>query len=68
MRSGAVPLLPSQVGGPLGGRELSTDPGPWAGDWLTAGDADGRLYVPVHREPVTGVVLAEARPAVPRRW
>ncbi|WP_186831895.1 hypothetical protein [Streptomyces sp. ISID311] len=68
MRSGAVHRLPSPVGGPLGGRELSTDPGPWAGDWLTARDADGRLYVPVHREPATGVVLAEARPTVPRRW
>ena len=42
------------VGGPLGGRELSTTPGPWAGDWLTAGDADWGLYVPVYRGPVTG--------------
>lgn len=56
------------MGGPLGGRELSTDPGPSAGDWLTAADADWGLYVPVRREPVTGVVLAEVRPTVPRRW
>ncbi|MFE7790646.1 hypothetical protein [Streptomyces sp. NPDC057460] len=49
------------VGGPLGGRELSTTPRAWAGDWLTAGDADWGPYVPVHRDPVTGVVLAEIR-------
>ncbi|WFB11384.1 hypothetical protein LRS74_33425 [Streptomyces sp. LX-29] len=55
------------VGGPLGGRELSTTPGAWAGGWLTAGDADWGLYVPVHRVPVTGVVLAEIRATAPRR-
>ncbi|WP_330285387.1 hypothetical protein [Streptomyces sp. NBC_00576] len=55
------------VGGPLGGRELSTTPDPWAGGWLTAGDADWGLYVPVHRDLVTGVVLAEVRVTIPRR-
>ncbi|MFD3932655.1 hypothetical protein [Streptomyces sp. NPDC058614] len=55
------------VGGPLGGRELSTTPGPWAGDWLTAGDVDWGLYVPVHRDSVTGVVVAEIRATTPRR-
>ncbi|MFP8903391.1 hypothetical protein [Streptomyces atacamensis] len=54
------------VGGPLGGRELSI-PSPWAGGWLTAGDADWGLYVPVHHDPVTGVVLAEVRVTAPRR-
>ncbi|MFI2188729.1 hypothetical protein [Streptomyces sioyaensis] len=68
MRSGVVHLLPSPVDSLLGGRELSTDPGPWVGDCPTAGDADWGLYVPVHRGPVTGVVLAEVRPTVPRRW
>lgn len=37
-------------------------------EWLTAGDADWGLYVPVHSEPATGVILAEVRPTVPRRW
>ncbi|MEU0837340.1 hypothetical protein [Streptomyces sp. NPDC005969] len=55
------------VGGPLGGRELLTTPGAWAGDWLTAGDADWGLYVAVHRDPVTGVVLAEIQATAPRR-
>ncbi|UXY32379.1 hypothetical protein [Streptomyces sp. HUAS TT20] len=30
-------------------------------DWLTAGDADWGLYVSVHRDPATGIVLAEAQ-------
>lgn len=47
------------LGGPLAGGVL-TD-APWAGGWLTAGDADWGLYVPVHRDPATGVVLVEAR-------
>ncbi|WP_258049691.1 hypothetical protein [Streptomyces finlayi] len=29
--------------------------------------ADWGLYVPVHRDSVTGVVLAEARVTIPRR-
>lgn len=49
------------MGGPLAGRHLLTTPGLWVGSWLTAGDADWGLYVPVHRDPATGVVLAEAR-------
>ncbi|MEU8992896.1 hypothetical protein AB0C98_42070 [Streptomyces sp. NPDC048558] len=55
------------VGGPLAGRELETGSGPWAGGWLTAGDADWGLYVPVHRDPATGSVLAEVRVTIPRR-
>ncbi|NMI54973.1 hypothetical protein FNV62_50200 [Streptomyces sp. RLB3-17] len=55
------------VGGPLGGRELSTTLGAWDGDWLTAGDADRGLYLPVHHDPATGVVLAEIRATAPRR-
>ncbi|MFF7191135.1 hypothetical protein ACFZAR_39420 [Streptomyces sp. NPDC008222] len=47
------------LGGPLAGRVLATTDAPWAGGWLTAGDADWGLYVPVHRVPVTGIVLAE---------
>lgn len=46
------------LGGPLAGRVLTTTDAPWAGGWLTAGDADWGLYVPVHHDPVTGVVLA----------
>ncbi|EST20343.1 hypothetical protein N566_28235 [Streptomycetaceae bacterium MP113-05] len=55
------------AGGPLAGRELETTDAPWAGGWLTTGDADWGLYVPVHRDLVTGVVLAEVRVTVPRR-
>jgi hypothetical protein len=55
------------AGGPLAGRELETTDAPWAGGWLTAGDADWGLYVPVHCDPVTGVVLAEVRVTIPRR-
>ncbi|MFJ6565652.1 hypothetical protein ACIQMV_38615 [Streptomyces sp. NPDC091412] len=39
------------AGGPLAGRELETTDASWAGGWLTAGDADWGLYVPVHRDP-----------------
>ncbi|MFK4119925.1 hypothetical protein [Streptomyces longwoodensis] len=49
------------LGGPLAGRVLETTDTPWAGGWLTAGDADWGLYVAVHRYPATGIVLAEAR-------
>ncbi|MEU3963303.1 hypothetical protein AB0F42_26435 [Streptomyces buecherae] len=55
------------AGGPLAGIKLETTDAPWFGDWLTVGDADWALYVPVHRDPATGVVLAEVRVAVPRR-
>jgi hypothetical protein len=54
-------------GGPLAGRVLETTDALWAGGWLTAGDADWGLYVPVHRDAATGVVLAEARVTLPRR-
>lgn len=54
------------AGGPLAGRELETTDAPWFGGWLTTGDADWALYAPVHRDPVTGVVLAEVRVTVPR--
>ncbi|MER0443299.1 hypothetical protein ABR738_01665 [Streptomyces sp. Edi4] len=40
---------------------------PWAGGWFTDGDAGWGLYVPVHRDAVTGVVLAEVRVTIPRR-
>ncbi|KPI20059.1 hypothetical protein OV450_7769 [Actinobacteria bacterium OV450] len=53
--------------GPLAGRVLETTDAPWHGDWLTAGDAEWGLYVPVHRDPVTGIVLAEAQVTIPRR-
>ncbi|MEU6662093.1 hypothetical protein [Streptomyces sp. NPDC046821] len=49
------------VGGPLAGRVLETTDAPWSGDWLTAGDADWGLYVPVHRDPAAGTVLAEVQ-------
>lgn len=55
------------LGGPLAGRIFTTIDAPWAGGWLTAGDADGDLYVPVHCDVVTGVVLAEIRATAPRR-
>ncbi|WP_327321111.1 hypothetical protein OG735_00265 [Streptomyces sp. NBC_01210] len=54
------------LGGPLAGIELETADIPWAGGWLTAGDADWGLYVPVHRDPVTGIVLAEFPAATQR--
>ncbi|MEU2133180.1 hypothetical protein [Streptomyces sp. NPDC018352] len=46
---------------------LETTGAPRAGDWLAAGDADWGLYVPVHHDPATGMVLAEARVTNPRR-
>lgn len=55
------------LGGLLAGRVLETNDAPWTGDWLTAGEADWGRYVPVHREPVTGIVLAEAQVTIPRR-
>ncbi|WP_406729220.1 hypothetical protein WJ438_38245 [Streptomyces sp. GD-15H] len=55
------------LGGPLAGRVLKTTDAPWTGGWLTASDADWGLYVPVHRHPVTDVVLAEVRVTIPRR-
>ncbi|MGK4909474.1 hypothetical protein [Streptomyces albus] len=55
------------LGGPLGGRVLTTTGAPWAGGWLSAGGAGWGLYIPVHRDPTTGVVLAEARVTIPRR-
>jgi hypothetical protein len=35
--------------------------------WLTAGAADWGLYIPVYRDLVTGVVLAEDRATARRR-
>ncbi|WP_330242627.1 hypothetical protein [Streptomyces sp. NBC_00525] len=55
------------IGGPLAGRELETTDAPWSGDWFTVGDTAG-LYKPTHRDPATGVVLAEVWITIPRRW
>ncbi|MEV6741445.1 hypothetical protein AB0N14_32865 [Streptomyces sp. NPDC051104] len=55
------------LGGPLAGCGLSTTPNPWPGGWLTAGAVDWGLYVPVHRNTVTSIVLAEVRVTVLRR-
>ncbi|MFB8415299.1 hypothetical protein ACFC63_07260 [Streptomyces albidoflavus] len=55
------------AGGPLAGIELETTDAAWFGDWFPVGDTAG-LYVPVHRDPVTGVVLAEVRVTIPRPW
>ncbi|MEV8334449.1 hypothetical protein OG275_00125 [Streptomyces niveus] len=55
------------VGGPLAGRVLETTDTPWFGDWFMVGDTAG-LYVPFHRDPMTGVVLAEIRGTIPRSW
>ncbi|MYX48544.1 hypothetical protein [Streptomyces sp. SID8385] len=55
------------AGGPLAGIELKTTAARWSGGWFTVGDTAG-LYVPVHRGPVTDVVLAEVRVTIPRRW
>ncbi len=55
------------LGGPLAGRVLETNDAPWKGDWLTVGEADWGLYVPVHRDSATGIVLAEAQVTIPRR-
>ncbi|MET7685767.1 hypothetical protein [Streptomyces sp. NPDC005423] len=60
-------MIVQLLGGPLAGRVLATTDVPWGGGWLTAGDGDWGLYVPVHRDPVTGIVLAEIRATAPRR-
>lgn len=60
-------MIVRPVGGPPGGREPSTTPGPWDEGWLTVGDADRGLYPPVHHDPATGVVPAEIRATAPRR-
>ncbi|MFE1341558.1 hypothetical protein ACFW6K_28255 [Streptomyces sp. NPDC058733] len=60
-------MIARLLGGPLAGCALETADAPWAGGWLTVGDADWGLYVPVRRDPVTGVVLAEVRVTIPRR-
>ncbi|WP_328503629.1 hypothetical protein OG828_36960 [Streptomyces sp. NBC_00457] len=49
------------LGGPLAGRVLSTSPEPWPGGWLTADGVHWALYRPVHRDPVSGIVLAEVQ-------
>lgn len=49
------------VGGPLAGRVLSTSSESWPGDWLKVDGADWALYRPVHRDPASGVVLAEVQ-------
>lgn len=40
----------------------------WDGGGLPAGDSGWGLYVPVHRDLVTGVVLAEVRVTIPHCW
>ncbi|MFF7341986.1 hypothetical protein ACFZAT_32380 [Streptomyces sp. NPDC008163] len=52
---------------PFTGRVLETTDAPWFGDWFTVGDI-ASLYRPAHRDPVTGVVLAEIRVTIPRSW
>ncbi|MGW7261176.1 hypothetical protein [Streptomyces sp. NPDC054834] len=54
------------AGGPLAGIVLETTDA-WVGQWLTVGDADWGLYVPTHRDPAGGIVLAEIRATAPRR-
>ncbi|MFD5936477.1 hypothetical protein [Streptomyces sp. NPDC060333] len=51
----------------LAGLVLVTIRTPWAGGRPTVGEADWGLYVPVHHNPVTGMVLAKARVSIPRR-
>ncbi|MFD7479947.1 hypothetical protein ACFV8Z_49880 [Streptomyces sp. NPDC059837] len=58
-------MIVQLLGGPLAGRALKTTDAPWAGGWLTAGDADWGLYVPVYRDAAAGIVLAEARVTIP---
>ncbi|POG43192.1 hypothetical protein BV881_33240 [Streptomyces sp. ZL-24] len=53
------------VGGPLAQRELETTDAPRFGGWFAVG-AELALYVPVHRDAVTGVVVAEVRDTGPR--
>ncbi|MFE9783652.1 hypothetical protein ACFYPA_36605 [Streptomyces sp. NPDC005775] len=55
------------AGGPLAGRVLSTSSAPWFGGWFPVADADWALYLPTHRAPATGVVLAEFRETGQRR-
>ncbi|MEF9908623.1 hypothetical protein ACQSMD_33415 [Streptomyces flavovirens] len=54
------------VGGPLAGHVLTTSPVPWFGDWFAVGSGGWALYRPVHRDPATGVVLAEVRATAPQ--
>lgn len=53
------------TGGPLAGIELETADAPWFGNRFTVGDTAG-LYVPAHRDPATGTVLAEMRAVTSR--
>lgn len=54
--------------GPLAGRVLETADAAWTGGWFTAGgQGEWGLYAPVHRDPVTGIVLAEVQVSIPRR-
>ncbi|MFJ9149149.1 hypothetical protein ACIRP7_13975 [Streptomyces sp. NPDC102270] len=48
------------AGGPLAGRVLSTS-APWPGGWLKGDGADWALYLPTHRDPANGIVLAEVQ-------
>jgi len=54
-------VLVRLVGGPLGRRELRPTRAVGRA-WLVAGDAGWGVYIPAHREPVTGIALARARP------
>lgn len=55
------------MGGPLAGSELTTTDAPSHGGWFTVVDI-ASLYRPVHRDPVTGVVLAEVQVTILHRW
>lgn len=61
---GGTAVIVRLLGG-LAGIELETTDA-WVGQWLAASDADWGLHVPVHRDPATGLVLAEIRAAAPR--
>ncbi|CAL9675719.1 MULTISPECIES: hypothetical protein [Streptomyces] len=47
------------LGGLFAGIEMETIDAPVGRRLLTVGDTDWSLYIPVHRDPVTGIVLAE---------
>ncbi|MFH9118577.1 hypothetical protein ACIRIR_32675 [Streptomyces globisporus] len=54
------------VGGPLAGLVRATTDDPWFGDWFAPeGAAEWTFYASVHRDPMTGIVLAEARATAP---
>lgn len=56
---GGTAVIVRLLGGLFAGIEMETIDAPVGRRLLTVGDTDWSLYIPVHRDPVTGIVLAE---------